>query len=112
MPKRLVRFRAAAYARQSGRCYYCGSSTWLDDPVAFRIRHNVTPETTGLFRCTAEHLKARQDGGTDAACNIVAACLSCNLGRHRRKRPLSPEQYREHVRARLRQGRWHPSQGT
>jgi hypothetical protein len=25
----------------------------------------------------------------------VAACLRCNRDRHRRKRPLSPEQWRE-----------------
>ena len=71
MPSRLVRSRAAAYTRQSGRCYYCDLPLWLDDPAAFRVRHNLTPKVARSLRCTAEHLKARQDGGTDAACNIA-----------------------------------------
>ena len=109
MPTRLDRSRSAAYARQSGRCYYCEFPMWLDDPAAFCVRHNLTPKLAKLLRCTAEHLKARRDGGNDEAGNIVAACLTCNQRRHRPKLPLSPEQFREHVRARLRQGRWHPS---
>jgi hypothetical protein len=55
----------------------------------------------GLQRCTAEHLRARCDGGRDTSDNVVAACWICNSRRHRRKVPLPPEEYRAFVRKRL-----------
>ncbi|WP_376767606.1 HNH endonuclease signature motif containing protein [Rhizobium leguminosarum] len=60
------------------------------------------------LRCTAEHLKARRDGGRDIAGNIVAACQFCNGIRHRKKRPKDAASYANFVRSRLEQGRWHP----
>jgi hypothetical protein len=61
---------------------------------------------TRHLRCTAEHLKARADGGSDRSDNIVAACIYCNLRRHRPRSPLSPPEYQAHVRRRMQQGKW------
>ncbi|WP_206597344.1 HNH endonuclease [Pseudacidovorax intermedius] len=59
---RLQRHRQAALSAQCGRCIYC-----------------LRPLGS---KATAEHLRARQDGGTDRRENIAAACSSCNHGRH------------------------------
>ncbi|MCU7376155.1 HNH endonuclease [Paucibacter sp. O1-1] len=50
-----------------------------------------------LLRCTAEHLRARQDGGGDGQANIAAACAHCNALRHRARDPLSPLAFAAHV---------------
>jgi len=60
--RRLQKHRQSAFAAQCGRCIYCRQ------PMG---RH-----------ATAEHLKARQDGGTDRRDNIAAACRTCNHRRH------------------------------
>ncbi len=92
MPK-LSKLRDQAYIRQNGKCWFCGRS--------------MSPASdTGSSRCTAEHLRARCDGGQDVLQNIVAACWLCNSRRHRRKAPLVPEDYRKFVRNRLAEGRW------
>jgi hypothetical protein len=52
------------------------------------------------------HLDARANGGSDSPGNIAAACLYCNLTRHRRKYPLPPEQYRHYVAKRMTKGGW------
>ncbi|WP_416347129.1 HNH endonuclease signature motif containing protein [Devosia sp.] len=57
-------------------------------------------------RCTAEHLRARCDGGKDVLENVVAACWLCNNRRHRRKVPPAPEDYKRLVRNRISRGRW------
>jgi hypothetical protein len=62
--------------------------------------------------CTAEHLIAKSEGGTDTASNIAAACMFCNQARHKAKHPLSPEDYRNHVQRRIRRGRWHQGFGS
>ena len=105
MLKTLTRSRFAAFSRQSGRCFYCDLPMWLDDSDGFRSRYRITPAQARQRRCTAEHLQARQDGGSNGAANIVAACWHCNTGRHRRKKALNPDQYRQRVQARLEQGR-------
>ncbi len=38
--------------------------------------------------------------------NIVAACLRCNRGRHRRREAPDPVLFRAHVQRRLAAGRW------
>jgi hypothetical protein len=50
---------------------------------------------------------ARQDGGSSARMNIVAACRYCNQLRHKRKTPPPPDRYAQLVRKRMRLGRWH-----
>lgn len=72
--------RARAFQAQNGCCYYC------------RQRMNQSPLTV----CTAEHLRARSEGGGVSG-NIVAACLYCNSRRHRRKKPMAPLAWQAHV---------------
>ncbi|WP_409527380.1 HNH endonuclease [Rhizobium sp. BK109] len=81
---------------------------WETDPKSFSARFGLTGRATLHYRCTAEHLKARCDGGRDAKENVVAACRYCNGNRHKRKRPKDPVSYRELVRSRMEQGRWRP----
>jgi hypothetical protein len=59
-----------------------------------------------MLRSTAEHLKARCEGGTNARDNIVAAHHICNARRHKRKRAPQPSEFRELVRKRVANGRW------
>lgn len=107
MPNSLVRPRTHAFANQSGRCFYCGISMWADNPQEFANQHGITQGQAKRFQCTGEHLVARQEGGSSARSNIVAACRFCNEVRHRRKKPLSPDRYMLLVRKRMKLGRWH-----
>ena len=108
MPNPIPKRRLAAHKHQQGRCYYCGLPMWLKDPQKFAKQYGLKPSTVAGLRCTAEHLVAQQEGGTNAANNIVAACLTCNARRHRKKVPLRPPQHRDRVRSRLLVGKWHP----
>lgn len=76
-------------------------------PDHFAATHQITPSQARLLKSTAEHLFARSNGGTDMPDNIVAACVYCNMTRHKRKVPMEPDQYRKHVRARLAKDAWH-----
>lgn len=102
---RLQRQRALAFNAQNGRCHYCGKPMWL-------VAANELPlprRMAALLRCTAEHLTARQDGGTHRRSNIVAACWWCNQRRHRRNTSLSSEAFRDLVQRRQARGRWWPA---
>src|SRR5262245_13397782 len=90
MPKRIVRHRRSALVRQSHRCYYCTCPMWDDNAEQFMARYGVSRKEADLCQCTAEHLKAKSEGGTDAASNIAAACRRCNQTRHRASAPLDP----------------------
>lgn len=103
---RLSKLRARAFNLQQGRCYYCCCRMWQQSPDEIGLRPSVG--AVRLFKCTAEHLRARCDGGTDTPDNIVAACFLCNLRRHQRRCPPSPEMYRSHVTSRTARGKWHP----
>lgn len=81
---------------------------WEENPKDFASKHNVTKKYAARFKCTAEHLLARCDGGKDQEHNIVAACIFCNSKRHQRKTPLVPPEYRAHIQKRLQKGKWHP----
>ena len=107
MSKAIVRFRTAAFIQQRGRCVYCDYPMWESNIEQFSSHHRVSLAQARHFRCTAEHLKARRDGGDCSRINIVAACRRCNLRRHARKGSLAPDAYRRLVRSRLRQGGWH-----
>lgn len=110
MPKKSVyRARHAAFRRQAERCCYCSVLMWIDDAVSFAVRHGLTRGIVRGLQCTAEHLRAKQDGGRDTADNIAAACWLCNHRRHARKAPLSPKAYRRLVRRRVSQQCWHPA---
>lgn len=107
MPTSLSRHRHQAYIAQSGRCYYCGEHMWEDDIESFSKSYRLSRRQARLVQCTAEHLHARQDGGTNTRDNIVAACKYCNQRRHKRKNPPPPETYRQFVRSRVQKGKWH-----
>jgi 5-methylcytosine-specific restriction endonuclease McrA len=111
MSKILSRFRADAFHRQEGRCYYCTAPMWHDDGSAFARAYGLSLKVARWLQCTAEHLKARINGGSDSRENIVAACRYCNLKRHqRRKVAPTPNDFRKHVMRRLSRGAWHCSQ--
>lgn len=106
MPTTLIKSRLKAYNLQQGRCIYCELPMWLDDPLAFAKKHKITHKEANLFKCTAEHLKAKQDGGKDGESNILAACHYCNQKRHKCKSPKDPISYKQHVTNRLEKGKW------
>jgi len=108
MSSKFSKQRISAFKKQSGRCYYCGSPMWEDNPKKFASQHKITPKYAARFQSTAEHLLARCDGGKDQASNIVAACVFCNSTRHKMRKPLGPPSYRSHIQKRLQQGKWHP----
>lgn len=108
MHNAISKYRLDAFKRQQGRCHYCGLLMWLKHPKELVSRQKISGSTRSRLRCTAEHLVARQDGGTNSHANIVAACLHCNRTRHRMKSPPDPAKYRDRVRRRVRAGKWHP----
>lgn len=108
MAKSLSKLRAEAFRRQAGRCYYCRVLMWSEDPELFANVHQLSPRVLRELQCTAEHLRARQDGGVDTRENIVATCLRCNRQRHQGwKKAPAPETYLQHVRRLLSQKVWH-----
>jgi 5-methylcytosine-specific restriction endonuclease McrA len=106
MVSTVARRREAKMRAQAGLCHYCSQPMWSGDPTRFRAAYGLSKAGAHLFRCTAEHLKPRCEGGTDSLDNLVAACWFCNVTRHRRKRPLDPDAYRAMVRRRLQAGHW------
>ena len=100
--------RLAAFRSQKCHCYYCGAPMWLQEPAKFASRYSISLKQAARFQCTAEHLVARQDGGSDARNNIVAACQFCNSQRHRRLAAPDPQAYRKLIARRLERRRWHP----
>ncbi len=79
---------------------------WLDQPDAFAKKYIITIKGAALFKCTAEHLLANQDGGKDVESNIVAACHFCNQKRHKCKNPKDPIAYKHYISTRLCKGKW------
>lgn len=102
---KLQRLRTRAFLAQGGLCFYCGIPMWLHSPTELGIK----PRTARPLRCTAEHVVPRQDGGRDTQENIVAACLHCNLRRHKRKTPPPADVFRALVHRRLARGKWWPA---
>jgi len=108
MAKSVTRARTRAFQRQLGRCHYCNVSMWIDNLPEFASKHGLSLGLARPLQCTAEHLHARCDGGSDSQTNIVAACRLCNWRRHaRRKAKPTPEAYRCLVQRRVRARRWH-----
>lgn len=97
MTNQVQKSRRSAFVRQGGMCHYCGCPMWLDGPPG-----------PSFLCCTAEHLRARCDGGGNGASNIVAACWFCNRTRHRCKQPLDPEAYQARARRQMEKGKWLP----
>src|SRR4249919_2488534 len=105
--KSLVRHRSAACVKQGNRCYYCTTAMWSGSPDLFCRKFRLRRAEALKFQCTAEHLHPKQNGGTNCAANIVAACRTCNLRRHKPRKPANPTDYRTHVRARVAKEKWH-----
>lgn len=82
---------------------------WENNPTEFQKFFKIKKsKVVRLLQCTAEHVTARQDGGKDSKPNIVAACLYCNMTRHRQKNPLSSIKYKEKVAKKMQLAKWHP----
>jgi hypothetical protein len=103
----LAKPRTSAFLLQSGRCFYCDFPLLTGSPEEFSARYGITFAQAKLLRCTGEHLEPRENGGTSSRINIVAACWFCNTRRHRRPAAPAPAQYKQLVRQRVTQGRWH-----
>lgn len=106
MPKTLIKSRLEAFNLQQGRCIYCELPMWLDGQEAYAKKYKITIKQARIFKCTAEHLKAKQDGGKDFENNIVAACHYCNQKRHQCKSPKEPIIYKLFISTRLKRGKW------
>ena len=110
MSKVIPKNRLLAFNDQNGRCYYCGAPMWIEKKGVFSVKYVVSKKLAKQLRCTAEHLIARQDGGTDDRENIVAACLHCNLTRHYAPEALPHNEYREYVASLVQSQEWHPKE--
>lgn len=112
MRKSVVRNRGRMFRAQGGRCCYCGLPMWNDERRAadFAQRHGLSALATEALRCTAEHLQARQDGGSHDPDNLAAACRHCNRMRHQHDPVWSTEAFRQRVTAAMRDGRWHSAE--
>jgi hypothetical protein len=109
MSKSIKVKRYAAYVAQSCRCFYCTVPMWEGEPDQFAAKYGITLRQARLLLCTAEHLEPKSEGGSNAAANIVAACLNCNRTRHRARVPREPAAYRQKVRSRMARDRWLPN---
>ena len=85
MTTSIADLRARAFKEQEARCFYCNFPIWNDDSNGFARRYCMRDRQARQFRCTAEHLVARQDGGRNSRSNVVAACHLCNRRRHARR---------------------------
>lgn len=85
----LKNLRKQAAERQGWRCFYCRLPMWEANLQEFIVHYGLSPGLAKRFRCTAEHVEAKTDGGKDVASNIVAASLFCNSTRHKAKRPVT-----------------------
>jgi len=81
---------------------------WQDDKKKFAEKYGISAAAAARFQCTAEHLIARCDGGSNSKSNIVAACVKCNNIRHQRKSPPDALDYKADIQKRLRRGKWLP----
>lgn len=101
--KRIQKLRNEAAEAQDWLCLYCG----LPMAGPGSPHHNELAGFSELHT-TAEHLRARCDGGGDHPDNVAAAHDWCNRHRHRRKRPMAHDRFAVHVRKRIAVGRWFP----
>lgn len=98
--------RTKAFNAQGGLCFYCEQPMWNEHPTELSRRRDVLRRAVRLFQCTGEHLNPHSKGGTSNQKNIVAACLYCNSKRHRRRKALTPKQFKALVKKRVNSGRW------
>lgn len=100
----LLHLRRIAARNQGGRCCYCKQPIWDRKPGAFLRRYGISLDQVQQYRCTAEHLTPRCEGGKDRPGNIAAACLRCNSERHHASEPLPAALYEAYVHAQIMSG--------
>lgn len=105
---RAHKYRARRFVEQQQRCFYCGFPMWNRRPTRFAKRFGISLKEAKRFRCTAEHVEARCNGGSSRQDNIVAACWHCNHHRHELTVAPDAARYRAHVKGRVARGAWHP----
>lgn len=105
--RQVLKARKLAFVRQSGRCCYCNCPMWMSNAGEFAALHGISIKQARQLQCTAEHLHARRDGGSNRQDNIAAACWYCNQLRHARHNPPLPHEYQRLVSNRVIKGRWH-----
>lgn len=72
----LTALRRVLYARDGGRCYWCGQ------PMAFA-------------ESTIEHIVPMSAGGSGELTNLTVACVQCNSGREARERKYGRNEQRD-----------------
>lgn len=90
MSNLLGRRRRAAAISQGFLCRYCRLPMWEWDPQSFASRYGLSLQQAMLLRCTAEHLRARQEGEGEAvpiSPRLVCIAMCCGTGRGPRCRP-------------------------
>ena len=108
MPNRVAIYRQRAAVRQKGCCCYCGLPVVPHHQLSqFASERGLSEARVKALQCTAEHLQARCEGGADSPSNISAACITCNLRRHRMRPALPPDKYRDLVQRQMVNGSWH-----
>jgi len=108
MPRFLKKSRTYAFYRQEGRCFYCDYPMCITSPQEYAQLYGCSLRQAKQMQCTAEHLLARCGGGSNQASNIAAVCKLCNLRRYQGKITRQWHTYRELVKSKVVQGRWHP----
>lgn len=74
-------------SRDGSACIYCEAEMWVSEAEkiqSFATRHGITNKAAKSRRATREHLVRQADGGTDAAANLMLACVFCNSWRNER----------------------------
>ena len=107
VPTPLVRLREISSQRQRGRCFYCQVLLAPARLETFAQRFQLSLAQVRGLQCTAEHLRARKNGGKDEPGNIVAACLKCNQSRHSHGRDSSPEEHKASIAKQIARKQWH-----
>src|SRR4051794_737694 len=70
MTQKIAKARLRAYNRQGGLCHYCGKPMVLAGVGTGICGKAVPRDFLRRMACTAEHLIAKKDGGTNALTNI------------------------------------------
>ena len=109
MKRAISRGRKRAFLSQRKHCFYCELPIWNTEKERRQLmaRHDLTEDAVKSLQCTAEHVQARKDDGTNEEANIVAACLRCNRARHEGGAGTTPLQHRQRVADAMAEGVWH-----
>lgn len=104
---KLSRLCRRAFERQGGLCIYCGLPMIPREKIdQFSAVATLSAKRLLDVTATAEHLRARCDGGRDTTTNIAAAHRVCNERRHRMRPAPEPSRYADIVRRQMAKGGW------